>query len=225
MLREIDRLKKLFLAVSALVEENLHEAVQAVVERDRDRARRAIEKDLEIDRAEVAVEEECLKLLALYQPVAHDLRYIIAILKINHDLERIGDQAVNIAERAVILAEHNGNGGDFGIGGMAARVQAMLNRSLDALIRCDLEAARHVWLAEDDAVDEENRQRVARLEEEIARRPDRVRPLLAYLTVSRILERIADHATNIAKDAIYMIEGEIVRHRSRQFRPPPNTPG
>ena len=217
MQREIDKLKKLFVALSTSVEENLRDAVRSVVERDRELAVRVIERDHEIDRTEVAVEEECLKTLALYQPVAQDLRYIIAILKINHDLERVGDLAVNIAERAIVIAENGSFPTDFGIGAMAAQVERMIGRSLDALLNYDVELAKEIWLS-DDTIDSENRRVVGELEEAIRHNPDAIKSLLALTSVSRTLERIADHATNIAKDVIYMIEGEIVRHRSRHFR-------
>jgi phosphate transport system protein len=223
MLREVEKLKKMFLAVAALVEENLRDSVKAAIERDRSLAMRVIEKDNDIDREEVAVEEECLKLLALYQPVANDLRYIVAILKINHDMERVGDLAVNIAERAIILSENGIVERDFGLRDMAARVQAMLGRSLDALLNNDIKLAKEIWLS-DDGIDEANRNTVGELESEIQRDPAHCKGLLALTGISRTLERIADHTTNVAKEVIYMISGEIVRHRSRFFREEMNLP-
>lgn len=217
MLRELERLKKLFVGLSAFVEENLRDSVKSALNRDRDLALRVIEKDHEIDRSEVDVEEECLKLLALYQPVANDLRYVIAILKINHDLERVGDLAVNIADRAIILSDHAPLPHDFGLRDMAAKAQAMLARSLDSMLNYDVQLAKEIWLA-DDGIDETNLRIISELEAEIARKPEHLRALLALIGVSRTLERVADHATNISKDVIYMIAGEIVRHRSRQFR-------
>ncbi len=229
MQRELERLKKLFLGVSTLVEENLRDSMKSALERDRDLALRVIEKDHEIDRTEVSVEEECLKLLALYQPVANDLRYIIAILKINHDLERVGDLAVNIAERALILCENTPVSRDFGLHEMSARVQRMLARSLDSMLNYDVQLAKDVWLS-DDGIDEANRSTVTTIEDEIARDQKDLRALLALIGISRTLERVADHATNISKDVIYMIAGEIVRHRSGYFRgktdsPPERSPG
>lgn len=217
MMREMDRLKKQFLALSAMVEENLRDAMKSALDRDRALALRVIEKDHEIDAVEVGIEEECLKTLALYQPVAQDLRYVIAILKINHDLERVGDLAVNIADRAVILAECAPVAHDYGLRDMAARVQAMLSRSLDAMLNYDVQLAKDIWLS-DDGIDEANRKNIGALEAEIARDTTHLRALLALIGVSRTLERVADHATNISKDVIYMIAGEIVRHRSRQYR-------
>lgn len=217
MMREIDKLKRLFVALSTSVEENLRDAVRSVVNRDRDLALRVMERDHDIDRTEVAVEEECLKTLALYQPVAQDLRYIIAILKINHDLERVGDLAVNIAERAIIMAENGVLPSDHGIGAMAEKVQRMIARSLDALLNYDVRLAKEIWLS-DDTIDAENRRVCSELEEVIRADPTHIRSMLALISVSRTLERIADHSTNIAKDVIYMIEGEIVRHRSSFYR-------
>jgi phosphate transport system protein len=217
MQRELERLKKMFLGLTAVVEENLRDSVKSALERDRDLALRVIEKDHEIDRVEVGVEEECLKLLALYQPVANDLRYVIAILKINHDLERVGDLAVNIADRAIILCENTPLNRDFGLRDMAAKVQTMLARSLDSMLNYDVQLAKDIWLA-DDGVDEANLKIVTDLEDQIARDPTNLRAMLALIGISRTLERVGDHATNISKDVIYMIAGEIVRHRSRQFR-------
>jgi phosphate transport system protein len=206
MQRELDRLKKLFLGLSTMAEENLRDSVRAALDRDRELAQRVI-----------AVEEECLKVLALYQPVAHDLRYVVAILKINHDLERVGDLAVNIADRAIILCDHAPVSHDYGLREMATRAQTMLRRSLDAMINSDVQLAKDIWLA-DDGIDAMNVKIISDLEAAIEQDPKHLRAMLALIGVSRTLERIGDHATNIAKDVIYMIAGEIVRHRSRQFR-------
>lgn len=217
LMRELDNLKKLSLTLAAMVEDNLRLSVKAVLERDEPLGRKVIETDLEIDRQEVEVEEECLKILALYQPVAHDLRFIVAMLKINHDLERIGDLAVNIGERAITLAQRPALTHDFLIQPLAARVQTMVSRSLDSLINQDSTLARDIWLS-DDKVDDRVREILDEVEAEMQRDPTQLRGLLAITLISRTLERIADHATNIAKGVIYMIEGDIVRHRSRFFR-------
>jgi phosphate transport system protein len=217
MLKEIERLKKLLLTVASLAEENVRAAVKAVAERDEQLARRVIEKDRDIDLSEVAVEEECLKILALHQPVAHDLRYIVAILKINHDLERIGDLAVSIAQRGFALSQLPKPQLDLDLLAMADQAQKMVARSLDALIQYDVALAKDIWLS-DDEMDRRNDEVYRAVSDEIRRRPEHIDPLLCLLSVSRNLERMADHATNIAKDVIYMIEGEIVRHRSREYR-------
>lgn len=216
-MRELDNLKKLSLTMAAMVEENLRLAVNSAIERDEPLARKVIEADHDIDRQEVAVEEECLKILALYQPVAHDLRFVVAMIKINHDLERIGDLAVNIGERAILLARRPPVTRDYHIQDLAETALRMVSRSLDALINQDAKLAREIWLSDDEA-DQRNRDLLEAVEEDLARNPSELHSLLALTSISRTLERIADHATNIAKDVIYMIEGDIVRHRSRFLR-------
>jgi phosphate transport system protein len=209
--REIDQLKKKALHLGAVVEENVFRAVRSMEERDANLARKVIEVDAEIDRMEVEVEEDCLKILALNQPVAIDLRFIIAMLKLDNDLERIGDLAVNIAERAMYLASNPPTQVSFEYREMMKKTEAMLRKSLDALVNLNVELAREVCAA-DDEVDEMERQIVAQVQEAIKKNPDQVDRLLHHMFVARHLERIADHATNIAEDVIYMVEGEIVRH-------------
>lgn len=220
-MRELDNLKKLSLTMAAMVEENLRLAVKSAIERDEPLARKVIEADHDIDRQEVAVEEECLKILALYHPVAHDLRYVVGMIKINHDLERISDLAVNIAERAITLAQHPPVARLYDIRQLAEVAIRMVSRSLDALINQDAELARQIWLSDDEA-DELNRKLLADVEQDLAKNPAEFRSLFALTSISRTLERIADHATNIAKDVLYMIEGDIMRHRSRFLRVHPN---
>lgn len=215
--REIEKLKKKILYLGAIVEERLRMAVEALEQRNRSLAKQVIENDLEIDKMEVDVEEECLKTLALHQPVAVDLRYIIAVLKINNDLERIGDLAVNMAERAAFLSTQRKLEIPFDFPGMAEKVQSMLKRSLDALVKMDANLAREVC-ASDDEVDAMNRGMYIQVQEGIRKNPEHLESLVHTLSASRHLERIADLATNIAEDVIYMIEGEIVRHRTEDYR-------
>lgn len=210
---EIAKLKKKILVLCAMVEESFQKAVKSVGTRNTELARRVIEADAGIDEMEVEVEEECLKILALHQPVAIDLRYVIAVLKVNNDLERIGDLAVNIAEQACALAEQEPVGMPFDFIGMAEKTQAMLRTSLDALINLDAGLARKV-LGSDDEVDAINRQMYVQVQEGIRKETDRTPALLRLLSVSRQLERIADYATNIAEDVIYLIEGRIIRHNA-----------
>ncbi len=216
LIKEIDKLKKMILSLSAMVEETVQRAVKALDTRDAVLAQRIIDHDYEIDRNEVDVEEECLKILALHQPVAIDLRLIIAVLKINNDLERIGDLAVNIAERAVFLATQERTPMWFNFVQMGEKAQAMLRQSLDSLVNLDAGLAREVCMA-DDAVDAMNREAFLMVQEAIRHHPERMEALIHLLSVSRHLERIADHATNIAEDVIYMCEGQIVRHRSEDY--------
>lgn len=216
--REIEKLKKQILALSAVVEERVQSAVESFSTRNGTMAQQIIARDTEVDEAEVEIEEDCLKILALYQPVATDLRFVIAVLKINNDLERIGDEAVNIAERAHFLAQHpRVDVGFFDFSQMAEKTQSMLRRSLDALMTLDPLLAREVGAA-DDEVDELNRLMYLRVQDAMAKTPDHIEQLIHYLSISRHLERIADYATNIAEDTVYMIEGEIVRHHPEVFR-------
>lgn len=219
--KEIEALKKELLTLGAIVEERVANAVKALNKRDISLAKRIIDGDNDIDDMEVELEESCLKILALHQPVAVDLRVIIAVLKINNDLERIGDLAVAIAERAASLATVREIPLPFDFGRMSGRVQEMLRKSLDALVQWNIGLANDVCSL-DDEVDEENRAMYRNVREAILRQPDQSEQLLGGLSVSRYLERIADHATNIAEDVIYLISGSIVRHsmyEDDKFRP------
>lgn len=209
--KEIEVLKKELLALGANVEERVTMAVKSLSKRDITLAKHIIDGDNEIDDMEVELEENCLKILALHQPVAIDLRVIIAVLKINNDLERIGDLAVAIAERAQDLSSVREIPLPFDFTGMSARVQEMLRNSLDALVNWHVGLANDVCNL-DDAVDEENRAMYRNVREAIEQHPEQIEQLLGCLSVSRYLERIADHATNIAEDVIYLISGNIVRH-------------
>jgi len=209
--REIAELKKSILMLGAIVEERVREAVKSFMNRDRELVQKVIDSDEEIDRMEVRIEEDCLKVLALHQPVAIDLRFIVAVLKINSDLERIGDLAVNIAQRAVKLAGPPQQCGPFHIPEIAEKTQVMLKKSLDALVNSDAKLAREVCEA-DDEVDDLNRSTLQEVRGCIISNVETLKDALRYLEVSRHLERTADLATNIAEDVIYMIEGTIIRH-------------
>ena len=198
--QEIEHLKNKLLTLVATAKGAVEKSVKSVDERDAAAAQAVVDGDFEIDRAEVGLEEDCLKILALYQPVATNLRVIVSVMKINNDIERVGDLAVNIAERALFLCSKGPVEAPSDLAEMRAKALAMLTRSLDALVRMDTKCAREVR-ASDDEVDALNR------------KPDHVESLLSYLSVGRHLERIADYATNIAEDVIYLMEGEIVRHK------------
>jgi len=209
--RELEKIKKKMLSLGALVEERARMAVEAVERRDADIADRIINSDWEIDEMEVEIEEECLKLLALYQPVAVDLRFLVATIKINNDLERIGDEAVNIAERLQVVAKRPPLAFVFDYTPMAEKVLAMLKMSLDALVNLDVDTAYKVIFM-DDEVDDIQVQAYQRIKQTIKENPDRVSLLINLLLISRHLERLADHSTNIAEEVVHLIEGEIVRH-------------
>ena len=209
--REIDRLKKRLLSICALVEEQVEAAVRSLTTRDAALAREVERRDAEIDQREVEVEEDCLKVLALYQPVAIDLRLIVAALKINNDLERIGDMAVNIAHKGITVAGLPLTEIPFDLDGMWEKTQIMLHDSIDALVNMDPHLA-NVVCGRDDEVDIFKREIRLKALELIAQNPSRVEFYLNLMAVARNLERIADLATNIAEDVIYMAEGQIVRH-------------
>ncbi|HEX3725121.1 MAG TPA: phosphate signaling complex protein PhoU [Pirellulales bacterium] len=209
--RQIDGLKQQILLVGTLVEEAITKAVSALINRDRNLATSVIEADSEIDTMEVDVEEEVLKILALYQPVAADLRFVVAVLKINNDLERMGDLAKNIAKRVLFLANCERFDLPVEVRPMATRTQSMVKESLDALVNSDPVLAKKVRES-DDEVDGMRRTIEKEIEQQIAQHPERTDCLMRLSSVARHLERIADMATNIAEDVIYMVEGEIVRH-------------
>jgi phosphate transport system protein len=211
LIRELDKIKKKILSLGALVEERVRMTSTAVVNRDAGIAKKIIDTDWEIDEMEVDIEEECLKLLALYQPVAVDLRFLIATIKINNDLERIGDEAVNISERVVTMSKRPDPGFVFDYSVMSEKAQSMLKMSLDALVNMDVDLAFKV-ITLDDSVDGIKNEAYDQIKEAIKQKPDRVGYMINLLLISRHLERLADHCTNIAEEVIYLIEGEIIRH-------------
>lgn len=214
----IDLVKKKLLTLSALVEERLHQVVVSLQERDIDLARSVVDGDEDVDQMEVDIEEECLKVLALHQPVAQDLRFVIAALKINNELERIGDLAVNIAERGLYLSSRKPIHIPFDWMGMAEKAQAMLRKSIDALVNLDADLAEAV-IKMDDEVDAINREMYIQIQDGIRRYPDDLEALIHALGIARHLERIGDQATNIAEDVIYLVQGRIVRHGVEQYTP------
>lgn len=220
--RETDKLKRKILALGALVEDNLRLAFQAIELRDAAKARRVIDTDVLIDENEVEIEEECLKILALYQPVAGDLRFVAAVIKINSELERIGDLAENIAKRALQLLDEPAVTPPGTVSVMADRVGAILELALDALVRQDAITARRVLLA-DDEIDDLYRQLLDELKSLLREDGDhlseRLDAVVLLFNVARYLERLADHATNIAEDVLYMVEGEIQRHAQSPVAP------
>ncbi|MFO7971295.1 MAG: phosphate signaling complex protein PhoU [Desulfobacterales bacterium] len=210
--RELEKLKKRILSLGAMVEERVYMATKAIENRDSELADKIINSDYEIDEMEVDIEEDCLKILALYQPVAVDLRFITAVIKINNDLERIADEAVNIAQGVKYISKGKKLHFDFDFHSMAEKAEAMLKKSLDALVNLDVDLAFKVCLL-DDEVDKINAKAHRMVKDFIKDNPDQGEYFINLLLISRHLERIADHATNIAEEVIYLIEGEIIRHR------------
>tara|TARA_B100002052_G_scaffold38927_1_gene31024 strand:- start:3552 stop:4211 length:660 start_codon:yes stop_codon:yes gene_type:complete len=211
MEHEINKLKKMVSQISTKVEESLNLSIKALMNSDSILANNIIDSDHEIDSIEIDIEEECLKILALHQPVAIDLRYIISILKINNDLERIGDLSTNISRVVILLSESSKIDIPDEINIMSDIVSKMLKNSLDALFNKKLDLAISVQKM-DDKVDDINSKMNNLIQNKISNDSHDSIQLMKLLSISRYLERTADHCTNIAEDVEYLINGEITRH-------------
>jgi phosphate transport system protein len=209
--RDLDNLQRHLMALAGSVEEAIFKGTRSLQERDPSLAREVVRGDSAIDQEENYIENECLKMLALHQPVAIDLRRIIVALKINTDLERMADLAVNIAERALDLVELPRIAVPDKLQGMTDLTTTMVRQSLDAFVMLNAEQARQI-IRLDDEVDRYNREIIEQLIVHMQQLPEQVPAFLAFFSAVRQLERIADHATNIAEDVVYLIEGEIIRH-------------
>jgi phosphate transport system protein len=210
--RDLDNLQRDLMTLAGAVEEAIHKAIRALQERDAALAQQVIKGDDEIDLEENHIEEECLKILALHQPVAVDLRRTAAALKINTELERMADLAEDIAERALYLAKFPPIAIPEKLQRMTDLTTSMVRQSLDAFVNLDSHQARRVCRF-DDEVDRHNHDIIEELIETMKASPDMVEPGLSLFSATRHLERIADHATNIAEDVVYLAEGDIIRHR------------
>lgn len=208
---ELERLKKRLLALSAEVEGRVQLAVQALLTADLKLAKQVKSGDSQIDNMEIGLEEECLKALALHQPVANDLRFIVSVLKINNDLERVADFAVNIAERAIDLSGAIRIECPYDVTKMAELVKEMIRVALDSLMKQDAVLARKA-ITMDDQVDQMHRENFAKVKDAIRENVTIIDGVILYLSISRYLERMGDLATNIAEDVVYQTEGEIIRH-------------
>lgn len=210
--RELDTLHRKLMSMSAIVEDMIDKAATALVDRNMAVAREVIDTDEYVDQQEVSIEEECLKLLALHQPVAAELRRLTTVLKVNNDLERIADLAVNISERSRAIDEHPTYTLPSHMSQIAFLVSTMVRDGLNALVNGDSESARAI-IALDDEVDDLNTRIINELKEQMRAGAEFVSPALHCFSAARHFERIGDHATNIAEDVIYLVEGDIVRHR------------
>jgi phosphate transport system protein len=209
--RELETIKKRVLTLGSLTEDRVRAAVKALEDMDGEAAATIVRLDYEVDEMEVEIEEECLKVLALHQPVAVDLRFIIAVIKINNELERIGDQAVNIAQRVEVIARRPKPPFSFDYAVMSEKAIRMLKMSLDALVNLDVDLAYKV-ITMDDEVDQIKKEAYDKIKQAIQDLPERVGYYINLLLISRHLERMGDHSTNIAEEVIYLVEGEIFRH-------------
>jgi len=214
--RDLDELKRDVLHLGSLVETALGNASFVLRDRRVKLAQAVYAGESVINEKEVQIEENCLKILALHQPVAIDLRFIVVVLKVNNDLERIGDLAENLTARAVYLAEREPMPEPMAIiNGMFVTIRSMLKDSLDSLVKLDVDLARKV-IEQDDGVDQINRQMYDDFRQMMARDASMIEQATSWLSCSRYLERIADLATNISEDVVFMVEGEVVRHQTQE---------
>ena len=216
---DLQALKNRLLNMGAMVEERVHGAIQALMERNLEAAEAIAHGDEEVNALQIEIDDRCLKLLALQQPMASDLRLITSAMKINADLERIGDQAVNIAENATKMLASPPLKPLIDLPRMAERAERMTRDSLDAFVRRDVALAREV-LAQDDEVDGLKDTIFRVLLTYMMADPGTIERALSLILISRNLERIADHATNIAEDVIFLVEARDVRHHHEE----PTTP-
>jgi phosphate transport system protein len=212
---ELQALRNQLLRMGALVEERVHNAVRSLVVRREEDARRIVAGDDEVNVLQIDIDERCLRLLATQTPLASDLRLITSAMKINADLERVGDQAVNIAENALTLIPQPPVKPLIDIPRMAELAEGMIRDALDAFVKNDAALARGV-LRRDDEVDELKDQVFRELLTYMMADPATIERALALILISRNLERVADHATNIAEDVIFVVEGKDVRHHHEE---------
>lgn len=211
--RDLGVLHRNLLSMCATVEELVHKAVDELADPNVERAKELAKQDDEVDRFDVSIEEECLKILALHQPVATDLRRITTVLKISAELERVADISVHIAERACSLVNQPGIEVPEKLKEMAHRAVEMLHKAIDAYVGLDSQLARNI-VESDNVVDELNREIIYDLMATMQHHPELIEPAMSLFSATRHIERVADHATNIAEDVVYLVEGEIIRHRA-----------
>jgi phosphate transport system protein len=222
--KELQELKENLLRMGALVEEAIGNAVQSLVRRESDLAQKTFEGEEKINALELAIDDSCLKLLALRQPVAADLRFITSAMKIVTDLERMGDQAVNIAERAISLNQEPQLKPYIDIPRMAEITQSMVKGALDAFVNEDPQLA-HSVCERDDLVDALNDQVFRELLTYMYGDPQTITRAVHLMIVCRCLERIADHATNVAEDVIFMLDARVIKHHADAKEPGGSTAG
>ncbi|MBM4169054.1 MAG: phosphate signaling complex protein PhoU [Ignavibacteria bacterium] len=212
---ELDALRTNIIKMGSIVDEQIEWAIDAILHGNLERIPLITERDSKVDHYDNLIDAQCARIFALTQPVAVDLRLIMAALKINHELERIGDIAVNLAERATPLRGHADLLGRIQIKAMAERARRMTRLSIDSFVNNDPDAARAV-VREDDVVDEMNRLVFHELVNEMKANRDLIEPATHIIIMSRHLERLADHATNIAEDVIFLVDAQIVKHPKLQ---------
>jgi|SRR5450759_986712 phosphate transport system protein len=210
---ELDQLRTNIIKMGSLVDEQIDLAIAALLESNMERAKFVIERDKKVDEYDNLIDAQCERIFALSQPVAIDLRLIMAALTINHELERVGDIAVNIAERALPL-HHYGNLIKISkVSEMSSIAREMVKHAIDSFVNNDPELAREI-LTKDDVVDEFNKNIFFQLVAEMKRNPEIIEPAMHIIILSRHLERLADHATNIAEDVVFLVDAKIIKHHA-----------
>ena len=208
--REIEGVRQKLLTLGSMVEDRVRKACSVIKSGDIVLAKKIIKTDWEIDEMEIEIEEECLKILALYQPVARDLRFLITVIKVNNEMERIGDYAAQIAKRIKVISKDQDLNFPYDFSEMTDKVMAELKMSLDALVERDVESAHRIFIL-DQEIDKLRNKAYKKVKKEMSNNPEFAPSLLNFYLLARHLERIADRATNIAEEVIYMVEGEIIR--------------
>lgn len=208
--REIEGVRQKLLTLGSMVEDRVRKACSIINTGDIQLAKKIIKTDWEIDEMEIEIEEECLKILALHQPVARDLRFLITVIKVNNEMERIGDYAAQIAKRVKVISKDQDLSFPYDFTEMTDKVMAELKMSLDALVERDVESAHRIFIL-DQEIDKLRNKAYKKVKKEMSSNPQFAPSLLNFYLLARHLERIADRATNIAEEVIYMVEGEIIR--------------
>lgn len=209
--KDLDKLKERVLKLAGIVEENVGQSLNALNDLSVKAALEVIEQDKLVNEMEVDIEDECLKILALHQPVASDLRFVVTVLKINAELEHISDIAVNIARRIEFMESRSSEGRPINLEKMCAKIVDMLKQSVDSFVRGDEQLAIKVC-QDDEYIDREHKNTYGQVSSAISKNPELSMSYVSYLMASRSLERIGDLCTNIAEDVIYMKRSIIVRH-------------
>lgn len=210
---ELDQLRTMLVRMGSLVEEQIDFGVKALLEADMSLARIVMDRDKKVDEFDNLIDQQCMKIFALSQPVAIDLRLLMAALKINNELERIGDIAVNLAERVEPLAHHSEIVRQSSVKEMAEAAREMVKSAIDSFVNNDPSLAQKV-LVSDDYIDELDRDNFNRMVNAMKENPALVEPASHIMILSRHIERLADHATNIAEDVIFLVNAKIIKHHA-----------
>ncbi len=214
---ELKELHKDILKMAVLAQEAIHESIEALKDRDKQKAKQVIDKDKKIDELELLIDEKCIDLIARYQPLASDLRFVTTGMKINSELERIADIAVDISERVLELVEMPLLKPLIDIPKLSTIAQNMVRNAIDAFIKKDVELAKKVVLSDSEADDLRDRVQEELINDYMAKDISSASRAVPLLLIARFLERICDHTTNIAEDVIYMVEAKVVRHHPEQL--------